>query len=308
MSTPPPPHQGPRVGAFVRALRPHQWIKNAFVLAPLVFAGPTLRAEGHLTQTLILHVLLGVAAFCLQSSATYLLNDIHDVEADRRHPVKRFRPIAAGELPVRAAWSGFWGMLAAAAVLSWLAGGLFIAYVGAYFVMNTAYSKGLKHIAWVDAAVISLGFVLRILAGAEVAHVHLSHWLVACTVLLALFLALGKRKHELLTSDTSHRVALMRYRQAHLNVALPLLAWATAGVYLGYTLDPDTADRFGTQHLPWTVPFPLLGLWRFAKLLDDAETPLSPTERMLRDPIFVANLACWAIVVSLLIYGVVGSA
>ena len=308
MTSPTPQPKRTSVGAVVRALRPHQWVKNVFVLVPLVFAGPELRAAGRLTESLILHVLLGVLAFCLQSSATDLLNDLHDVEADRRHPVKRLRPIAAGELPVPAAWTWFWAILATAAVLSWLAGGLFIAYVAAYFVMNTAYSKGLKHVAWVDAAVISAGFVLRILAGAEVAHVHVSHWLVGCTVLLSLFQALGKRKHELLTSDTSHRIALMRYQKAHLNVALPLLAWATAGVYLGYTLDPDTARRFGTHLLPWTVPFPLLGMWRFAKLLDDAETPRSPTERMLRDPLFVANLAAWALTVGLLIYGVVGSA
>lgn len=293
---------------LLRAMRPHQWVKNAFVLAPLVFAGPELRAGDLLTAKLIEHVLLGVLAFCLQSSATYLLNDIHDVQADRQHPVKRHRPIASGALPIAAAWTAFWVILASAAALSLLAGGWFIAYVGAYFAMNTAYSKGLKHVAWVDAVVISLGFVLRILAGAEVAQVHLSRWLVACTVLLALFLALGKRKHELLTSDSSHRVALLRYRQAHLDVALPVLAWATAAVYLGYTLDDETAARFHTHLLPWTVPFPLLGLWRFARLLDDADTPLSPTERMLRDPLFVANLGGWAITVGLLIYGVVGSA
>lgn len=295
-----------RASAVLREMRPHQWVKNVFVLAPLLFAGPHLRTTGALTVGLVLRVLAGCAVFCLASSATYLLNDLHDVEADRRHPVKRLRPIASGQLPERDAWLWFGVLLGIAGTGALWMGGWFAASVAAYFAMNLAYSKGLKHVPWVDALVIALGFLLRILAGGEAASVQLSRWLVTCTVLLALFLALGKRKHELLTSDAAHRSALSGYRVGHVQIALWLLALGTAAAYAGYTLDPDTAQRFHTRLLPWTVPFPLLGLWRFATLLEHNDTAHSPTERMLRDPWFVLNLLAWGVTTLAMIYGVFG--
>lgn len=291
---------------LLRAMRPHQWFKNAFVAAPLIFAGPELRAQDALDLTLVLRVALAFGVFCLASSATYLLNDIHDVEGDRLHPIKRLRPIAAGAVPVAAAWLLFAGLLTAGVGLSLVVAPGYLYFVGAYFAMNLAYSKGLKRIAYVDAVVISLGFVLRILAGAEAASVQVSNWLVACTVLLAMFLALGKRKHELLTSNSKHRAALGQYRKSHLDAALAALAAATVVAYLSYTLDADTAARFGTHLLPWTVPFPILGLWRFVQLLNRPDSAHSPTERMLRDPAFLANFVLWAGVVGALIYGFVG--
>lgn len=291
-----------RVGAVVREMRPHQWVKNVFVLAPLVFAGPHLRTQGELTAALVLRVLAGCAVFCLASSATYLLNDLHDVEADRAHPVKRLRPIASGQLPEREAWLWFGLLLGVAGTGALWMGGWFAGTVAAYFTMNLAYSKGLKHVPWVDALVIALGFLLRILAGGEAASVQLSRWLVTCTVLLALFLALGKRKHELLTSDTTHRSALSGYRIRHVHLALWLLAVGTVVAYAGYTFDPETAQRFHTHLLPWTVPFPALGLWRFASLLNHTDTAHSPTERMLRDPWFVLNLLAWGVTIVAMIY------
>ncbi len=289
--------------ALLREMRPHQWVKNVFVVAPLLFAGPMLREHGELTGAVTLRVLAGFAVFCLASSTTYILNDLHDLTADRAHPIKRHRPIASGALPERLAWAWFGAFLALAAVGALYVGPWFAACVGAYFAMNLAYSKGLKHVAWVDTAVIAFGFLLRILAGGEAASVQLSRWLVTCTVLLALFLALGKRKHELLTSDASHRVALSGYRASHLQIALWILALGTVAAYAGYTLDADTAQRFHTRLLPWTVPFPVLGLWRFSRLLDRPDTAHSPTERMLRDPLFVLNLLAWAGTTLVLIYG-----
>lgn len=297
----------PHARALLREMRPQQWVKNVFVLAPLLFAGPALRAQGAWTLPLLLRVLLGFAVFCLASSATYILNDLHDLEADRAHPVKRMRPIASGALPERLAWAWFGAFLALAAVGALQVGPWFAASVGAYFAMNLAYSKGLKRVAWVDTVLIALGFLLRILAGGEAASVHLSRWLVTCTVLLALFLALGKRKHELLTSDTTHRAALSGYRASHVQVALWTLAAGTVAAYAGYTLDPQTTARFHTSLLPWTVPFPFLGLWRFARLLDRPDTAHSPTERMLRDPLFVLNLLAWAGVTLAMIYGLFGA-
>lgn len=292
-----------RMPPLLRAMRPRQWVKNAFVMAPLVFAGPELLQTGRFNALLLVQALVAAAAFCMASSATYLLNDIHDIEADRQHPVKRLRPIAAGELSQTNAWRAFAVLLLMALAGSLAVGVSTAGIVSLYFAINIAYSKGLKRIAYVDAGVIASGFLLRLLAGGEATGVHLSRWIIACTVLFALFLALGKRKHELLTSDTAHRSALQSYKLEHLNFALGVLAAATCGAYLSYTLDPETRQRFQTDWLPYTTPLPVFALLRFYGLLDDRETAASPTDRMLSDPPILVAAALWAGTIALLIYG-----
>ncbi len=307
--------QAPSLGSELRALwqtmRPHQWIKNVFVLVPLVFAGPELLAQQKLSAVMVGRVALAMLCFCMASSATYVLNDLLDAEADRAHPVKRLRPIAAGRL--REPRAKFWlGVLLAldalltTAIAIWVGetGWVYALAIAGYFVQNLAYSLGLKRVAYVDAAIIATGFLLRVLAGSAAAPVQASHWLLACTALLAMFLALGKRKHEVLTSDVKHRANLKVYRLSHLNFALALLALLTSAAYLFYTLDPETVFRFHTARLPWTTPFGVFGLWRFSQLLDARDTAHSPTERMLRDTPFLVNLVAGTLTVGLLIYGV----
>ncbi len=297
--------------ALWQTMRPHQWVKNVFVIVPLIFGGPELLAQHKLTAVLVARVALAALCFCLASSATYVLNDLLDAEADRAHPVKRLRPIAAGLLTEARAkrWLVTLLLLDAmltAAIALWVGetGTVFALAIGGYFIQNLAYSLGLKRVAYVDAAIIATGFLLRVLAGAAAAPVAASHWMLACTALLAMFLALGKRKHEVLTSDVKHRANLKVYRLAHLNFALGLLALLTSAAYLLYTLDPDTVQRFHTARLPWTTPFGIFGLWRFSRLLDARDTAHSPTERMLHDPAFLLNLVAGALAVGLLIYGV----
>jgi 4-hydroxybenzoate polyprenyltransferase len=193
----------------------------------------------------------------------------------------------------------FIGALMAALALGWR----FLAAVGAYVAINFAYSNGLKRVPWLDVGLIAAGFVLRIVAGGQVADIALSRWLVLCTVLLATFLALGKRRHELATSHAGHRAVLAGYRVGHVTIALWLLAIATSAAYAGYALDPATAARYHSHALPWTIPFPLLGLGRFAMLLARTDTAHSPTERMLRDPWFVANLGAWGLLTSACVFG-----
>ena len=318
--TEPPQHPPGRAAAPVRwpdelralwqTMRPQQWVKNVFVLVPLVFAGPELLSQHRLSAAIVARVLLATLCFCLASSATYVLNDLLDAEADRAHPVKRLRPIAAGVLSQARAKRWLVALLGANAALTALIGAwagatnaLFCGVIAGYFAQNLAYSLGLKRVAYLDAGIIATGFLLRVLAGSAAAPVPASHWLLACTALLAMFLALGKRKHEVITSDASHRANLKVYRVGHLNVALGLLAVLTAVAYLFYTLDPLTAARFHTRHLPWTTPFGVFGLWRFSRLLDARDTAHSPTERMLRDGPFLINLAVGTAVVALLIYG-----
>lgn len=288
--------------AVLRAMRPHQWVKNAFVLAPAVFAAPVLVQTGQWSTARLVSVLAATLGFCLASSATYILNDVNDVEADRQHPVKRNRPIASGALPVPTAWRAFAVLLLLAAGLVVAAGSWVWACLLAYLLMNLAYSRGLKQIAYVDAVVISLGFVLRILAGGFAVDVHLSRWLIAATVLLSLFLALGKRHHELLTSPPGSRKSLDRYDRGHVRALMWLLGVLTPLVWLAYTLDDETCARFSTSHLWWTAPFPLLGFVRFALLASDATTAHSPTERMLHDKPFLANLAVWVALMAGILY------
>jgi 4-hydroxybenzoate polyprenyltransferase len=275
--------------ALVRTMRPRQWVKNVFVAAPLVFAR-------HLADpAYVLRTGLAVLAFCALSGAVYAFNDVHDCEADRLHPTKRHRPIACGDLSERAALISA-GLLAVGALGGCLALGWELAAIaGLYLVENLAYSLGLKKIAFVDIALIASGFLLRVLAGATAIAVPASRWLLLCTALLALFLGLGKRAHEL-TWATHHqranttRAALAGYRIEIVRIAMIALAVVTCAAFVAYTLSPHTIEFFGTNRLVYVAPFVALGLIRFSMLALWRPSEGPPTDAMLRDPWFLLNL------------------
>jgi 4-hydroxybenzoate polyprenyltransferase len=288
--------------AVVVTLRPHQWVKNLFVAAPLVFAR-RLGDQGDLARAA-----LAVLAFCLLSGAVYAYNDVRDVEADRAHPRKRFRPIAAGQLGERAG-------LVLAAILAVAALGLTAAlspataaWAAGYLTINVLYSLALKHVAFVDVLVIAAGFVARVAAGGAAIAVAPSRWLLLCTGLLATFLGLGKRAHELTIAHrdgrdaTTTRAALAGYRLDVVRIAMIVLGLATGVAYVLYTIDHHTIGFFGTDELPWSAPFCLLGLGRFAWLTLGSPTRDSPTDAMLRDPLFLLNLAAWAATILIIVY------
>lgn len=288
--------------ALLRTLRPHQWVKNGFVLAPLVFSRHLLDASYAVRGG------LAFLAFCLLSGAVYAFNDVRDVDADRAHPIKRNRPVAAGTLSERAALIAS-GVLAAiglglAYALDWRAGLAATAYLG----QNLGYSLSLKHVAFVDVVLIASGFLLRVLAGAYAIRVPASPWLLICTTLFALFLALGKRAHELAAAGRSGRdvgetrAALAGYRLPHIRLAMLVLAALTAGAYVLYTIAPATVAFFGTDRLVWTAPLPALGIARFLQLALWRPREDSPTEAMLRDPVSLAIVAAWAGVVIFIVY------
>lgn len=288
--------------ALIKTLRPQQWVKNVFVAAPLVFAR-------HLTEpSYALRAAIAVAAFCLLSGAVYTFNDVRDVEADRAHPTKRHRPIAAGQLGERAALGASLALaivsLAACAALGWRTA----AFAAAYLVQNIAYSVRLKHVAFVDVALITSGFLLRVLAGAAAIAVPASGWVLACTALLATLLGLGKRAHELAWAERtgqSHttRAALAGYSIPVVRALLYVLALATCAAYLAYTFDAHTVALFGTRRLWYSSPFVALGIVRYLWLALWAPTDLPPTEAMLRDPWFLVDLAAAAATVLYIIYG-----
>jgi decaprenyl-phosphate phosphoribosyltransferase len=289
--------------ALVRTLRPQQWVKNVFVAAPLVFAR-------HLTdRSYLWREAVAVLAFCMLSGAVYAFNDVLDIEADRAHPTKKFRPIAAGALSKRAALVTS-GVLATVALGACLALHWQLAVFGAlYFALNLAYSVKLKHVAFLDVLMIATFFVLRVLAGAAAIAVPASEWLLACSGLLALYLALGKRAHELAWAQTSGkattttRAALAGYRLSTLRIAMLAIGLATAAAYVAYTLDHRRVVEFGTDRLVYSAPFVFLALVRFAYLAVWRPKDESPTEAMLRDPWFLLDLAAATATVLYIIYG-----
>lgn len=287
------------IGPIVRSMRPHQWVKNAFVIAPLVFA-EQLTDPGTVARAIAAFTL-----FSMASGAVYLVNDCFDVEKDRAHPTKRHRPIPAGELSVSTAMRIAAGLAllvvgAGAALSPW-----FALCAGLYLAQNLAYSRKLKHIAWLDVLTIATGFLLRILAGAFAIDVPVSSWLIACTFLLALYLAMGKRRHELLESvdeSARRRAVLESYSLGQINIAMFGTALMTTAAYTAYTLD-GSQGSFHSDGLRFTVPFIVLGLTRFFMLTGTTERADSPTERMIKDPLFVGNVLAWGGVILYLIYG-----
>ena len=298
------------VRGLIKTIRPHQWVKNLFVLAPMFFhkdvflttaAGPALnlRVTGR--------AFIATLVFCLLAGAIYTINDLADVEADRIHPVKRERPIASGEVP-----EGLARMMALALVLSSIGAAFALDWrvglvAAIYFVKDIAYTFKLKQVAFLDVGLIASGFVLRVLAGGFATDVHVSGYMVACTALLALFLGFGKRRHELqLESAVKQRASLEAYSKRSLNVALALTGLATAGTYVAYTLDVSTRAFFHTNWLWLTAPFTLVGIARFLMLVSGRAgrglRAESPTQEMLRDVPFVLNLVGWVVVVVAIVY------
>lgn len=291
---------------ILRALRPKQWTKNAVVLAALVFAmGDTSQTLGGSAFPLALgRALAATLLFCLASSAVYLMNDLRDVELDRAHPVKRLRPLAAGQIQ-----PGTVRLLAALLLLLALGGAAwldpsFLAVLGAYLLLQVAYTFGLKRIALLDIFVIATGFVLRALAGGVVIHVPISPWLLVCTLLLALFLALCKRRHELVAAGQGEatRPSLRQYDQGLLDALIPLTGSATLVCYSVYTLWPETVEKFGTTHLAFTIPLVAFGLFRYLDLVYRHEQGGRPEQLLLTDPPLLATVALYgATVVAILL-------
>ncbi len=281
------------------SLRPHQWTKNFVVLAALIFAERLYHPPSFL--------LAGGAfvVFCMLSGAVYLVNDLVDLEGDRRHPVKRMRPLASGALSTSMA-KGAAGALAGFGLAASLAiGWKFAAVAALYYGAMMAYSMALKHIVVVDVLVVAMGFVLRALAGAVAIGVVFSHWLLICTLLGALFLALAKRRHELTLlagGAAEHRRILGEYSPYLLDQMIAVVTASTVVSYALYTLAPETVSRFGTDRLVWTLPFVLYGILRYLYLVHQKDEGGNPTTVLLNDRPILVTVALWAATLVALIY------
>jgi 4-hydroxybenzoate polyprenyltransferase len=287
-----------RARDVLQLLRPHHWVKNGFVLAGLLF--------GHASSdaTLVAAALFATLAFCLASSAVYAFNDALDAPRDREHPEKNGRPVARGAIAPAAAH-------AIAAALAVLALGLALwtapavaALIGAYLAMNAAYSLGLKHVPVLDVFIIAAGFMLRLLAGTWGIGIEPSRWLLACGFLLTLFLGFAKRRAELerLAGDAGqHREVLESYSLAFLDKAVLACAIGMVITYAQYTVANTTVALHGTEHLIWSLPWVLLGTFRYLFRLHYRGGGGDPAQELLRDPMLAAAALGWVATVAWLI-------
>jgi 4-hydroxybenzoate polyprenyltransferase len=277
---------------LLEAMRPHQWVKNLLVLAPLVFAHKLGEPDA------IWRALAACAAFCLVASAVYLLNDVLDREADCRHAVKRQRPVASGRLPVRVALLAGLGLggggLGLALALD------FLVWPVVYVALNVAYSFTLKHRVILDCLCIALGFVVRVHAGAVAIDVATSSWILLCTFFFALFLAFCKRREEVSKhSDGSGttRAALRDYDMPFLDQMIAPLAALAILTYALYTIDPATERIHGTRNLLWTVPVVTFGIFRYLFLVHRRGAGADPARVLFNDRQLLLSGALYAGVV-----------
>jgi 4-hydroxybenzoate polyprenyltransferase len=285
--------------ALLKAMRPQQWTKNLFVFAGVVFARKVVE-PGPLLASLV-----AFALFCLLSSAVYLANDIVDAEQDRQHPAKRNRPIASGRLSASAAGVAATLMAVAGLALSfWLA--VPFGIVGAiYLGLNLLYSFVLKHMVILDVLCVAIFFVLRAIAGAAAVDVVISHWLLICTILLALFIALSKRRHELVLLDesaASHRAILTEYTPYLLDQMIAVATASTLMAYVLYTVDARTVREFGSDHLMYTIPCVIFGIFRYLYLIHQKGEGGNPDRIIISDRPFLINLLLWMGIVALAVY------
>lgn len=292
------------IGAFVEALRPKQWTKNL-----LVCVGALLTQ--HLREPAVLaRAGAGFLAFSLLSGSVYVLNDLMDVEADRRHPRKRLRPIASGRLSSGVAWAGVPVLWAAAGAVAWWIGPHFALVAGIYLASNLAYSLALKHHVILDVFLVANGFMLRAVAGVIAVQavdpaVELSSWLFVCTFFGALFLAVGKRRRELVNAGTAagdQRAVLREYTPELLESMLSIAATCTLLAYALYTIWPGTVAKFHTEALLYTVPIVAYGVFRYLHLVRVSETSEDPSSVLLSDRPILATVVLYLLTVAWVLY------
>lgn len=289
---------------IIRLIRPHQWVKNLFIFVPLFFSGQMLQA------TSLCYSVIAFVAFSFAASSIYCLNDILDVESDRKHETKCKRPIASGSIGIGLAY----GIMAAL-----MLGSLCVALclpdrqctalviIAAYCLLNVAYCLWLKHIAIIDVVIISLGFVMRIVLGGAVTGIALTHWIVIMTFLLALFLAIAKRRDDVLRYEETGvavRSNIVHYNLAYINQVLTILATTTLVAYIMYTISPEVEERFHSQYVYTTSVFVLLGLLRYLQLTTVESKSGSPTKVMLTDIFMQCCVLGWILAFACLIYAV----
>lgn len=287
------------IKAIFHSLRPKQWTKNGFLFAGLFFSRNL--ANGFLAA----RAAAAFALFCLVSSAGYLINDVLDREKDRAHPVKKARPVASGALPVWAALFMAVIMLGSGIGLAFRLGTGFGMYTVAYALLTIGYSLALKHVMILDLLVVACGFVLRAAAGAVVIDVSISSWLLLCTIFLALFLIINKRRHERVAMGgraEDHRSGLSRYSPYLLDQMSHVVTASMVMAYALYTMAEETVEKFHTRNLILTIPFVLFGIFRYQYAVHQEGKGDSPEAVLLHDLPFLVNIGLYLAAVAVILY------
>ncbi|MCX6135240.1 MAG: decaprenyl-phosphate phosphoribosyltransferase [Ignavibacteriales bacterium] len=284
----------------VRLMRPEQWLKNFFIFAPLIFSK-------HLFDgAYVWMAAQAFLVFALLSSTVYIFNDIADREADRLHPTKRNRPIAAGTITITQAVGLAIGLMLVIGFLVTMLNAKFLFVAVVYFVLNLGYSFFLKRVILVDVFIVAAGFMLRVLAGAFAIHVQVSEWLVLCTLFVSLFLSISKRRAELmLVKNSEHfegRAAIRGYDIEFLDQMMTIAASGMAISYALYTVAERTISIFGSSNLIFTTVFVLFGIFRYLYLVRARKTEDNPTHMLTTDPVTLVNGVAWFSVCVIIIY------
>jgi len=280
-------------------MRPYQWVKNIVIFAPIIFSRNIFHWN-MLGKTLSAFFL-----FCVYSGCIYIINDFLDRESDRKHPLKCLRPIACGKLSKSFAFLGAALIAPCSLFFAWRLSSSFFIIALSYIILQVAYSYILKKVVILDVFSIAAGFVLRVFAGAEVIHVPISSWLLICTMFLSLFLALSKRRHEIIFLEedaVNHRKILKEYSSYLLDQMIAVVTSATLISYALYTVAPETIEKFQTSKLIYTVPFVLYGILRYLYLIHQKNAGGRPEKVLITDISLLINILIYGIVVMSILY------
>jgi 4-hydroxybenzoate polyprenyltransferase len=284
---------------IVKSLRIQQWIKNLWVFAALIFS------QNVFNLPLLVKTIFAFILFCILSGAAYILNDINDLEEDKLHPVKSKRPLASGRLKKNQALFACILLVLVGLTGAYLLNLYFFVVMLVYFIIQIAYSNWLKHVVIIDVFLIASGFFLRVVAGGFAIEVQISPWLFICTILIALFLAMCKRRHELMLLDKSagiHRPVLKEYTPQLLDQMIAVVTASTVISYCLYTVSSETIEKFGTKNLLFTVPFVLYGIFRYLYLVHQKDEGGSPEALIIKDKPLLVDLFLWIATAMLILY------
>jgi 4-hydroxybenzoate polyprenyltransferase len=285
---------------MIKSARPKQWIKNFFIFFSLIFS------QNLFEVPLLIKSIIAFAAFCFLSSSLYILNDIRDLDEDKHHPIKSKRPLASGKISKTLAWTAFGVLLILSMAVSFLFLNqkfLFAALI--YVILQFSYSFGLKHVIILDVFIIAAGFIIRVIAGGFAINVQISHWLLICTLLLALFLALSKRRHEmiLLGEDAvNHRPILKEYSPYLLDQMIAVVTASTVIAYCLYTISEETVSKFGSTALIYTLPFVLYGIFRYLYLIHQKAQGGTPEALIIKDRPLLIDVFLWIVSAVIILY------
>jgi 4-hydroxybenzoate polyprenyltransferase len=281
------------------SLRPKQWIKNGALFAPLLFS------QNLLNGPLLIKTLEAFGLFCLLTGAVYIFNDLKDLKEDRLHPIKRNRPLASGRVNPTLAWIIAFLILVSSFLIGWRVSIPLTKIMGAYLLLQVLYTFFLKHLVILDIFAIAAGFVFRVVAGGLTIGVHLSPWLIICTMLLSLFLAMAKRRHELIflkENAANHRGILKEYSPYLLDQMMGVVTATTVMSYALYTISEETISKFHTPNLIFTLPFVLYGIFRYLYLVHQKIEGGRPEEILLTDRPLLLTVMGWTITVLAVLY------